>query len=82
MPTFLYLTAHLNAKQARLLRSNFLAYKTSLGLSGGCKQGYSRSDLGSRDIYENINPFETFLFNCASSSTFIYGSQLKSSQPG
>ena len=26
MPTFLYLTAHLNTKQVRLLRSNFLAY--------------------------------------------------------
>ena len=27
MPTFLYLTAHLNIKRVRLLRSNFIAYK-------------------------------------------------------
>ena len=36
MPTHLYLTAHINAKRVRLLRSNFLAYWNSLGLSGGC----------------------------------------------
>ena len=38
MPTYLYLTAHHNAKWVRLLRSNFLAYQTSLGLFGGCEQ--------------------------------------------
>ena len=37
MPTILYLTAHFNAKRARLTRSSFIAYRISLGLSGGCK---------------------------------------------
>ena len=38
MMTEIYLTAHLNAKQVRPLRSNFLAYQNILGLSGGCEQ--------------------------------------------
>ena len=38
MPTHLFLTAHFNTKQVRQLRSNFLAYWNSLGLSGGCEQ--------------------------------------------
>ena len=37
MPTHLYLTTHINANRVRQLRSNFLAYQTSLGLSGGSK---------------------------------------------
>ena len=37
MPTSSYLTAHQSAKWARLTRSSFLAYRTSLGLSGGCE---------------------------------------------
>ena len=36
--SFTYLTAHLNAKRVRQLRSNFLEHKTSLGLSSGCEQ--------------------------------------------
>ena len=38
MPTSSYLTAHQPAKWARLTRSTFLAYWTSLCLSGSCKQ--------------------------------------------
>ena len=34
MPTILYLTK----KRARLTRSSFITYQTSLGLSGGCEQ--------------------------------------------
>ena len=37
MPTYLYLRARLNANRVRQLRSNFLAYYTSLGLCGGCQ---------------------------------------------
>ena len=38
MPTILYLTTHQSAKWARLTMSGFIAYRTSLGLSGGCEQ--------------------------------------------
>ena len=38
MPTILYLTALKPAKRARLVRSSFIAYPASLGLSGRCKQ--------------------------------------------
>ena len=41
MPADLYLTAHFNAKRVRLVRSNFLAYRTSSGLSGGCEHPLS-----------------------------------------
>ena len=37
MPAILYLTALKPAKRARLTRSSFIAYLTSLGLSGGCE---------------------------------------------
>ena len=37
MPTYLYLTTHLNAKRVRQLRSNFLIHQNSLGLSGSCE---------------------------------------------
>ena len=38
MPTILYLTAHQPAKRPRLTRSSFIAYRTSLGLTGGWEQ--------------------------------------------
>ena len=39
MPTILYLAALKPAKWAKLTtRSSFLAYQTSLGISGSCKQ--------------------------------------------
>ena len=37
LPTSSYLTAHQPAKRAILTRSSFIAYRTSLGLSGGCE---------------------------------------------
>ena len=38
MPTFLYLTAHSNAKRVRLFRSFYIAYQNSLGLYRDCEQ--------------------------------------------
>ena len=60
MPTHLYLTTHINANRVRQLRSNFLAYQTSLGLSGGFEQSsiysFGKTSLrlngnGSRTVY-------------------------------
>ena len=41
MPTSLYLTALKLAKRARLTKSSVITYWTSLGLSGGCEQGWT-----------------------------------------
>ena len=42
MPTFLYLTAHYNAKQVRLFRSFYIAYKNSSGLSRSVRTRWSK----------------------------------------
>ena len=68
MPTILYLTA---LKRARLTRSSFIAYPTSLGLSGRCKQegGGNRGrirmviEVNWRSRYDIETTFIFFIFS-------------------
>ena len=68
MPTSIYLTTHQPAKQARLTRSSFLAYRTSLGLSGGYKQWVGLSKTYFKGLVFKISKSEKFRKKLTSAS--------------